>query len=133
MKKEYLNHIGIFIFLLFLMSCDNENDNSVITGTWKLVGYGSEESFKTCDYGRLSFYSDGTFTGVGYLNQLEGEYSCNGDKINLTYVKTKIGYLDKELYFFEDNLRKSERFCFPTKGRLRLFYGEKEFFEFLRD
>ena len=137
MNKKCFSFICLLIVIISLLSCDSENqnsyDNTAITGKWNLVGYGSEESFKTCDYGYLTFYYDGMLEGRGFRNEFQGMYSCSGDRIKLSYGSTKIGYTDAEFYFFEDNLKNSERFCFPVKGRLRLFYSGNEFFEFVRN
>ncbi len=137
MNKRCLYFICLLIVIISLSNCDSDNQNSydstAITGKWNLVGYGSEESFKTFDYGYLTFYPDGTLEGRGYLNELNGYYCCHGDNIKLSYSSTKIGYTDGELYYFEENLKKTERYCFPAKGRLRLFYSENDFFEFVRN
>lgn len=137
MNKKCLFFICLLMAIISLSSCDSDNQDSydytAITGKWSLVGFGSEESFKTCDYGYLIFYSNGTLEGRGYINELQGEYRCSGDNIKLSYSSTKIGYTDAEFYFFEDNLKNSKRFCFPVKGHLRLYYNEKEYFEFIRN
>ena len=140
MKKYFL----IFALMLMAMglsftvvSCssdDNENNSLVIekeniVGTWELKGWGNDILFTTYTNGYLTFSSDGTLTAKGKRNQIYGHYVCQGDKIEMDYATTKIGYTNEEDYFFEENLRNVTKYSFTKKGNLRLYYSIDEYFE----
>ena len=136
-----------FVFALLLMavgmpftvvSCSSDNDDYVdvvdrdIVGKWELSGWTKDGAFTSYSRGYISFLSDKTLKGKGYLNQIEGHYTCHGNKIAIDdYVTTKIGYTNQEDYFFEENLKNVTRYSFTNKGHLRLYYSGNDYFDLI--
>ena len=123
---------------------DYQSDQEELCNTWQLIGYGSETHFhkiaeeyrkKSETYGSrfsLIFNSNGTLTGRDAVNQIYGNYTCNGSIIIIgEVIGTEIYDKEKDSLEFQWRLLEATHYLINKDGKkLRLYYSDKEFLYF---
>ena len=124
---------------------DNDQSNQEgLCNAWQLIGYGSETKFhkiaeeyrkKSDTYGSrfyLIFKSDGTLAGRDAVNQIYGNYTCNGSIIIIgEVIGTEIYDKEKDSLEFQWRLLEATHYLINKDGKkLRLYYSDKEFLYF---
>ena len=107
------------------------------------IGYGSETHFhkiaeeyrkKSETYGSrfyLIFKPDGTLKGRDAVNQIYGNYTCNGSKIAIEeLLSTYINDEEKDSREFIGRLQDAKNYLIKDGKKLRLYYSDKEFLYF---
>ena len=122
---------------------DYQSDQEELCNTWQLIGYGSETHFhkiaeeyrkKSDTYGSrfyLIFKSDGTLKGRDAVNQIDGNYSCNGGNIIIVMASSSVYDKEKDSLEFQWRLLEATHYLINKDGKkLRLYYSDKEFLYF---
>lgn len=81
--KKYIPFL--LILAIILSACTSRADS--LTGTWKLVSYGSTESMTAAlpdADASLTFAEDGTVSADSGCNSLGGKYTREGDQVRFT-------------------------------------------------
>lgn len=121
-----------------------QSNQEALCNTWQLIGYGSESKFhkiaeeyrkKSETYGSrfyLIFNSNGTLTGRDAVNQIYGNYTCNGSIIIIgEVIGTEIYDKEKDSLEFQWRLLEATHYLINKDGKkLRLYYSDKEFLYF---
>ena len=85
--KKYL--LVLLAIGLLISACAPQAAGASITGSWKLVSYGSVNSLTPAVPNvdaRLTFDKDGKLSGNGGCNSLGGDYKVKGDQITFGAV-----------------------------------------------
>lgn len=122
---------------------DYQSDQEKLCNTWQLIGYGSESNFhkiaeeyrkESETYGSrfyLIFKSDGTLEGRDAVNQIDGNYTCNGGNIIIEVASSLVGDKEKDSREFTSRLLDATHYLINKDGKkLRLYYSDKEFLYF---
>ena len=123
---------------------DYQSNQEGLCNAWQLIGYGSETKFhkiaeeyrkKSDTYGSrfyLIFNSNGTLTGRDAVNQIYGNYTCNGSIIIIgEVIGTEIYDKEKDSLEFQWRLLDTTHYLINKDGKkLRLYYSDKEFLYF---
>ena len=123
---------------------DDQSNQEGLCNAWQLIGYGSETKFhkiaeeyrkKSETYGSrfyLIFKSDGTLAGRDAVNQIYGNYTCNGSIIIIgEVIGTEIYDKEKDSLEFQWRLLEATHYLINKDGKkLRLYYSDKEFLYF---
>lgn len=150
--KKYLYFICcLFMFNLFYACSSSDEFNSseeapnnvsdpdVISlyNTWVLVSYGNEadEVLKEAKgyYYLITFHPDGTYSGKAYGNEMWGEYTLNGKRIQINRATAFITQLgvegsDPDRFFLE---HWADVYTYTiTDSELRLYYSKDQYFKF---
>ncbi len=163
MKKVYLIVSFMFLvsagIILTACSSDDFSSDDVTWGNlddypsnqeglcnaWQLIGYGSETKFhkiaeeyrkKSDTYGSrfyLIFKSDGTLAGRDAVNQIDGNYTCNGGNIIIEVASSSVYDKEKDSHEFQWRLLEATHYLINKDGKkLRLYYSDKEFLYFFK-
>lgn len=151
--KRVLFVIGLLLSLGVFCACSDDDswDNideyqsnqEALCNTWQLIGYGSESKFhkiaeeyrkKSETYGSrfyLIFNSNGTLTGRDAVNQIYGNYTCNGSIIIIgEVIGTEIYDKEKDSREFLWRLQDAKSYLIKDGKKLRLYYSDNEFLYF---
>ena len=121
---------------------DYQSDQEELCNTWQLIGYGSETHFhkiaeeyrkKSDTYGSrfyLIFKSDGTLKGRDAVNQIDGNYSCNGGNIIIVMASSSVYDKEKDSREFLWRLQDAKSYLIKDGKKLRLYYSDNEFLYF---
>ena len=128
MWKQFL-YITIYIFgILSVFSCSRNNeDEATVIGKWELVKIEDSQigpSLQPKDNKPVSieFLKDGTYIGKAGNNNIEGEYSLEGDNIIFTLFTTEVPNTEWELSF-KDAINKK---LFDGKYKMLTFFNFNE-------
>ncbi|MBQ9230038.1 MAG: META domain-containing protein [Prevotella sp.] len=134
MKKVFL-FLSLLLSLGMLCACSNDGVSSSLYNTWILESYGNglndvPKESKGYIY-LLTFYPNGTYSGLAYGNEVGGEYTCKGKMIEIhpgymTQVAFEGADPDK---FFLEHLPDVYYFTI-TDTELKLFYSKDQYFKF---
>ena len=148
--KRVLFVISVLLSLGMFCACSSDDflgddaNQEGLCNTWQLIGYGSETKFhkiaeeyrkKSDTYGSrfyLIFKSDGTLAGRDAVNQIYGNYTCNGSIIIIgEVIGTEIYDKEKDSLEFQWRLLDTTHYLINKDGKkLRLYYSDKEFLYF---
>lgn len=134
MKKFFLV-LSLLLSLGTFCACSNDEGSPTLYNTWILESYGNgsndvQKESKGYIY-LLTFYPNGTYSGLAYGNEIGGEYTCIGRMIeihpkHMTQVAFEGADPDK---FFLKHL--SDVYSFTiTDMELKLFYSKDQYFKF---
>lgn len=104
---------------------------------WYLEGYGSNEYFQEIpedsyygDY-HIRLNPDRTMSGQNLCNTIYGTFELDGQSFVFTsFGGTEVGCFEEAASFFNENIRKVNRYLIDENARLRLYYSESEYFRF---
>jgi len=137
MKNKLVLMMSLLLSMI-VIACNNDDDiPSELCGTWTIIGYGNDQEFHTGDHivnsTRLTFYSDGTFDGHIYPNEVTGKYKCNGNNFSFTEVfGTQLGAVDPDLQFIDFQIRMVNAYKILSGSELRLYYEEDNYIKFYK-
>lgn len=152
--KKYLYILISAMLMVMSAGCSSDDDTltlgsrddfqpiqSEFCKTWQLIGYGSEDNFHTIAeeyrkksdaYGHrfyLIFNSDGTLKGRESINEIIGNYTCNGNEIKIERLVTTKVYDEKgynESVEFLNRLQASTSYSINDGKTLRLYYPKSQ-------
>ena len=154
--KKYLYILMSAMLIVLSAGCSSDDDTldsrdnyqpiqQELCKAWQLIGYGSESNFHKIDeayqkksdvYGYrfyLVFRSDGKVKGRESINEIIGNYTCNGDGIKFGQLFSTEIYDPKGNQESEEFLRRlltSTSYGIKDGQKLRLYYSDTEFLYF---
>lgn len=150
--KRVLFVIGVLLSLGVFCACsdddswgnidDYQSDQEALCNNWQLIGYGSESKFhkiaeeyrkKSETYGSrfyLIFKSDGTLKGRDAVNQIDGNYTCNGGNIIIVMASSSVYDKEKDSREFLWRLQDAKSYLIKDGKKLLIYYSDKEFLYF---
>ncbi len=93
MKKQSLYFLTIFVLAGILLSACSGGTSASLTGTWKLVSYGSPDNPTPAAADvdtSIIFGEDGTISGNVGCNSFGGDYKVDGDKITFGPISSTL-------------------------------------------
>jgi heat shock protein HslJ len=122
--KKYIPFL--LILTIILSACTTQK--SSLTGTWKLVSYGSPDAMTTAvpeASATLTFAEDGTVGGSGGCNSLGGTYEVNGQTVRFSDVTSTLMACDEPRMAQEDAVTRvlSDSAEFETEGQTLTIVG----------
>lgn len=123
------------VLMTISAGCSSDDQDPGLCNTWILVSYGNEsnEVLKEAKgyFYKVTFNPGGTYSGIAYGNEMEGDYSRFGHTINISHpCRTKIYVVGSDPdYFFFDHLHDVSTYKISA-SELRLYYSEDEYFKF---
>jgi heat shock protein HslJ len=92
MKKQFLSFFTLLVLAGIILSACSGATSAPLTGTWKLVSYGSSASLTpTADVDTsIIFDEDGRISGNVGCNDSGGEYKVDGDKITFESISSTL-------------------------------------------
>ena len=93
MKKQSLYFLTILVLAGVLLSACSGGTSASLTGTWKLVSYGSLDNLTSAAPdvdASVIFGDDGTISGNVGCNSFGGDYKVDGDKITFGPISSTL-------------------------------------------
>ncbi len=93
MKKQSLYFLTIFVLAGILLSACSGGTSASLTGTWKLVSYGSPDNLTPAAADvdtSVILGEDGTISGNVGCNSFSGDYRVDGDKITFGPISSTL-------------------------------------------
>lgn len=93
MKKQSLYFLAILVLAGILLSACSGGTSASLTGTWKLVSYGSPDNPTPAAAAvdtSVIFGEDGTISGNVGCNSFGGDYKVDGDKITFGPISSTL-------------------------------------------
>lgn len=93
MKKQLLSFITMLVLAGIMLSACSGGTSASLTGTWKLVSYGSpaNPTLAAAEVDTsVSFGEDGTISGNVGCNSFGGDYKVDGDKITFGPISSTL-------------------------------------------
>jgi heat shock protein HslJ len=93
MKKQALYFLTTFLLAGIMLSACSGGTSDSLTGTWKLVSYGSPANLTPAAADvdtSVIFGEDGTISGNVGCNNFGGDYKVDGDKITFGSISSTL-------------------------------------------